>query len=234
MIKVDFHIDKPKAEEKKVVEDIDKLCLIVVHYGGSNALRKKAIMSAVFDWERQEEKPDDAIFLELVCPNEEPCFDQNVLPRWIRYIRIYGKERNKNLFQKEAMWNLATKYTDAGKYLFLDSDVSPVDTLHYFRDMKAAIKKGIVIHACDKLIQERYEDKYLGEMYSILAKKEQPKGHYLFPRNRIWNDEKRFPRARRLPAVQHTWQWRRHLRMGDIPRHQAANRQRETFSSISY
>ena len=111
----------------------------------------------------------------------------------MRYICIYGKERNKNIFQKEAMWNLAVKFTTSDKLLFLDSDVSPIGTLHYFRDMKKAIQDGKVIHACYKLIQEKYEDKYLGEMYSILAKKEAPAGHYMFPRNWLWNDTQRLP-----------------------------------------
>ena len=175
-----MHIDPPKEEKKDAPLD-DKMALIVVHYGGDNHLRKKAIMSAIYDWDAQLEKPDEAIFLELVCPGETQCFKQELLPKWLRYICLYGKERNKSLFQKEAMWNMATRFTTASKLLFLDSDVSPIDTLHYFRDMKAAICRGKVIHACYKLIQEKYEDQYLGEMYSILAKKEKPEGHYLFP-----------------------------------------------------
>jgi len=65
---IDFDI---KKEEKKEMPLDDKMALIVVHYGGDNHLRKKAIMSAIYDWDAQLEKPDEAIFLELVCPRRD-------------------------------------------------------------------------------------------------------------------------------------------------------------------
>lgn len=164
--------------------DIDgnELALITVHYGGYNELRRRATMSAVMDWDRQNRHPDEAVFLELVCPGERPCFQSSDLPSWLRYIRIYGKERNRNLFQKEALWNLATKFTIAPKLLYLDSDVSPIDMHDYFMRISDAIAPGTIVHACFKLIQEGYEEDYLGEMYSVLAPFDKTPGNrYRFP-----------------------------------------------------
>ena len=168
--------------------------------------------------------------LSLYVHGETQCFRQELFPKWLRYICIYGKERNKSLFQKEAMWNMAARFTTASKLLFLDSDVSPIDTLHYFRDMKAAICRGKVIHACYKLIQERYEDKYLGEMYSVLAKREKPEGHYLFPRHRLRHHTRRLSQERRLSAILNTRVRRCDLLLGKLPRHQAADGERKTLS----
>ena len=173
----------PKYKTWRDDEHDDRLALITVWYGGRNELRKHATMTAIYDWDKQEEKPDDAIFLELVCPGDESSFEQDEFPKWIRYMRIYGKERNRNLFQKEAMWNLAAKYTNAGKLLFIDSDVSMVDELHYFSKMKDAIQDGTVVHACFKLQQDGYEeDSYYHDMYSVMAPKEMiPRGRGTFP-----------------------------------------------------
>ena len=158
-----------------------KTALIAVHYGGYNEIRKNATTRAVQEWDSQQIKPDDGIFIELTYPGESPCFSQSDFPKWIRYMRIYGKERNRNLFQKEALWNLATKYTDADKLLFLDSDISPIRTMHYFQQMKEALVNGISIQACHCLIHEKYEDNpSIGNMYGIMSMKECPSGHVRF------------------------------------------------------
>ena len=131
-----------------------KTALIAVHYGGYNEIRKNATTRAVQEWDSQQIKPDDGIFIELTYPGESPCFSQSDFPKWIRYMRIYGKERNRNLFQKEALWNLATKYTDADKLFFLDADCMPVNCKTYFQQIFNACTPGKCVHAAWHIIHE--------------------------------------------------------------------------------
>lgn len=159
----------------------DSNALISVHYGGYNESRKDATIRAVTEWDRQDYIPRDAIFIELICPSETPCFSKDDFPEWMRYIPIYGKERNRNLFQKEALWNLATKYTNAEKLFFLDADCMPVDCKDYFRQIFDACAEGKCVHAAWHIIHEGQRPEN-HDYYSFFAdESDVPKGCIRFP-----------------------------------------------------
>lgn len=130
------------------------LAVISCHYGGYNELRWKATTRAVWQWNRQSTHPCEALFIELVCPDETPCFTQFDFPNWLTYIRINGKKRNKNIFQKEALWNIAARLTSAQNILFVDADVYPENCTDWFERLEAAAECGTVTHPCTLLIEE--------------------------------------------------------------------------------
>ena len=144
------------------------LALISCHYGGFNELRRDASIRAFESWDRQRVKPSEGVFLEVVCPGQAPCFNAEDFPSWLRYTRIYGKERNANLFQKEALWNIGAKLTRSDGMLFLDGDCMPVDTDEYFLRMAAALKPGRCVHAAWRIIHEG-QDERNHDFWSIMA-----------------------------------------------------------------
>ena len=154
--------------------------LITCHYGGYNELRRDATLRAVKAWEWQSSLPDDALFLELVCPGQEPCFSRADFPEWIQYIRIYGKERNRNLFQKEALWNLGAKLTNADKLLFLDGDCEPVNCRDYFKQVFDACAPGKCVHAAWHIIHEGQPEN-CHDFWSIMATDAEAQGNPTFP-----------------------------------------------------
>lgn len=154
--------------------------LITCHYGGRSDLRRDATLRAVKAWEWQSYLPDDALFLELVCPGQEPCFSRADFPEWIQYIRICGKKRNANLFQKEALWNLGAKLTNAGKLLFLDGDCEPVNCRDYFKQVFEACAPGKCVHAAWHIIHEGQPDN-CHDFWSIMATDTEAQGKPTFP-----------------------------------------------------
>ena len=144
--------------------------LVTCYYGGKNDLRRDATIRAIKEWDGQEYLPHQSVFLELVCPGQEPCFSRPDFPSWLKYVRIYGQSRNRNLFQKEALWNLGAKLTDANKLLFLDNDVEPVGTDDYFSQIFSACIPGRVVHACWHLIHEKQSENFT-HYYSVMADK---------------------------------------------------------------
>ena len=130
-----------------------RLAMICCHYGGLNELRRDATIRALERFDRLSRRPDESVFLELVCPGQEPCFSSGDFPGWMTYMRITGKDRNDGIFQKEAMWNLAARYTSAEYMLFLDGDCMPLEDT-YVSDMLAAAGKGRCVHAAWHIIHE--------------------------------------------------------------------------------
>lgn len=173
---LDFPIALPD-----VANDGGKLALISVYYGGRDNLRREAHARAFAEWDRQSVKPDDGVFLEMVLPGDEPAFSDGDFPSWINYVRIYGKERNRNIFQKEAMWNLATKFTDAGKLLFLDGDCMPVGCDDYFARIGDACVPGRCVHAAWHVRHEGQSSED-SDYYSCFADRSSvPEGCKIFP-----------------------------------------------------
>ena len=158
--------------------------LVTCFYGGSRGkddLRRTATKRAVASWDEQKAIPQQALFLELVCPGQMPCFDRADLPAWMQYIRIFGKERNRNLFQKEALWNLGAKFTSAEKLLFLDCDCMPVGTFNYFEQIFYMTRPGKCVHAAWHIIHEGQKEAFQ-DFYSIFAPQEDvPAGAKRFP-----------------------------------------------------
>ena len=172
---------KPTVLAKPTPIMTGKTAVISAHFGGYREDRGEATLRAVSAWDEQTTKPTEGIFLELVLPSEKPCFEASDLPQWLRYIRIYGKERNRNLFQKEALWNIAAKLTAAEKMLFIDADSQPVETTDYFSTIFNLTEKGKVVHACFHLLHEGQKP-HNAEFYSVFAEKDKlPTGAKTFP-----------------------------------------------------
>ena len=134
---------------------IPSTAVITCSYGNVDDLKRSAVQRALDEWGSQDYAPSDGIFIELVLPGLEPMWEHSSLPSWMRYIKIYGKERNRNIFQKEALWNIATKMTDANKLCYLDNDVMPLDNKKYFKQLFDATVPGTVVHAGWKLVAEK-------------------------------------------------------------------------------
>ncbi len=168
-------------ESVEIATTIPDTALITCHYGGYNELRRNATLGAMKAWRAQKDIPKNGIFLELVCPGQEPCFRQEDFPKWLQYICIYGRERNANLFQKEALWNLAVRMTNARKLFFLDSDCGPLDTDSYFRQIFDACIPGRCVHAAWHIVHEGQPSKN-SDYYSFFADAaDVPKGAIRFP-----------------------------------------------------
>lgn len=129
--------------------------LVTCHYGGFNELRRRATLRALEDWEAQCRHPESAVFIELVCPGQEPCFSDRDMPSWLKYLRMRGRKRNDGLFQKEALWNIGARFVDGSRLLFIDSDCSPLGTCDYFGSVFDACVDGTVVHVAYRLVNEK-------------------------------------------------------------------------------
>ncbi|MBR4674195.1 MAG: hypothetical protein IKP00_07005 [Victivallales bacterium] len=171
--------EPPKPAPQK--EPTGKTAVISAHFGGYSEIRREATLRAIQGWDEQRIKPTEALFLEMVLPDQKPCFQQADFPSWMRYCRIYGKERNRNLFQKEALWNLGAKLTDAEKMLFIDADSQPVETTDYFSTIFNLCENGKCVHACFHLLHEGQHPQH-SEFYSVFSEKNRlPAGAKTFP-----------------------------------------------------
>ena len=72
------------------------------------------------------------MFIELGF-NGKFTFSQEDFTNNIRYIRIDGTDKNKYLFQKEHLWNIAAKQAKYEKLMFVDSDIAPLEDVDWFR-----------------------------------------------------------------------------------------------------
>ena len=171
----------PGGSARHIGESIPFTALITCHYGGCNYLRRDATLRAVKAWNEQEHLPMNGVFLELVCPGQEPCFARDDFPQWMQYIRIFGNAANENLFQKEALWNIGAKLTDADKLFFLDSDCMPVDCTDYFKRIFDACAIGRCVHAAWHIVHEGQQSSNR-DYYSFFADSaDVPKGAIRFP-----------------------------------------------------
>lgn len=85
------------------------------------------------------------------------------------------------MFQKEALWNISARLTDADKMLFIDADSQPIGTTEYFKTIFELCERGKVIHACFHLLHEGQKP-HNSEFYSCFAEKDKlPAGAIGFP-----------------------------------------------------
>jgi hypothetical protein len=82
------------------------------------------------------------MFIELGF-DDQFTFSQKDFPEKIQYIRIYGTDKNKYLFQKEHLWNIAAKMAKHEKLMFIDSDISPSSDVDWFKKVYDALDKGL-------------------------------------------------------------------------------------------
>ena len=101
------------------------MTMISVFYDANiNPLRKSATKKAVECWMKQSTLPKEMLFIELGFDGKF-TFSEEDFPSCIQYIRIQGTTKNKYLFQKEHLWNIAAKRAKNEKLMFVDSDISP-------------------------------------------------------------------------------------------------------------
>lgn len=82
------------------------------------------------------------MFIELGF-NGKFTFSQKDFPKKIRYIRINGTDKNKYLFQKEHLWNIAAKTAKHEKLMFIDSDMAPEDDCDWFNKVYDVLDKSL-------------------------------------------------------------------------------------------
>lgn len=82
------------------------------------------------------------MFIELGF-NGKFTFSQEDFPNRIQYLRINGTDKNKYLFQKEHLWNIAAKRAKYEKLMFVDSDISPLNDVDWFRKVYKALNSGL-------------------------------------------------------------------------------------------
>ncbi len=104
----------------------------VFYDAGINELRKVATRKAVQCWMKQSHLPKEMMFVELGF-NGVFTFSQDDFPKEIQYVRIYGDDTHKYLFQKEHLWNISAKRAKYEKLMFVDSDISPLDDVDWFK-----------------------------------------------------------------------------------------------------
>ena len=157
-----------------------RTCLVSVYHGGKNKARRDATVRAIEAWDAQSVRPDDAVFMELVCPGDDACFGAGDMPSWLRYVRMIGEDRNAGLFQKEAMWNICAGMTRGDKMLFLDCDSMPVGDKDHFAKLYGAAGKGLCVHVGEKLVHEGQPAP--GDLYYsvFLPKSDVPRGRGQF------------------------------------------------------
>ena len=97
---------------------------------------------AIMNWFMQRHLPSQIIFLELVI-DDDAAFCQGDFPSDIRYIRISGNRNNKNIFQKECLWNIGLKLATNEKIMFLDYDTSPIGDCDWFKKVYDELDKSL-------------------------------------------------------------------------------------------
>ena len=160
--------------------------LVFCAYGGFNALRQEAAKRMLAALSQLDPLPREAVFLELVCPGQKPLLEKSDCPRWLDYLRLYGKKRNMNIFQKEALWNLAAKFTSSASMMFMDADAYPENCPDWLARLGAASRPGVLLHPSELLAEEKWGDDGSDLMYlSAFSPKEmrRPNGSpmYRFP-----------------------------------------------------
>ena len=90
------------------------------------------------------------MFIELGFDGKFTFFQKD-FPEKIRYIRINGTDKNKYLFQKEHLWNIAAKMAKHEKLMFIDSDIAPLKDVDWFGKVSNALDKGLFSQGFSRL-----------------------------------------------------------------------------------
>lgn len=103
---------------------------IVFCFFGDDKLRIKAAKKAVEELKKQTVwSKSDVVFLELVKEGGQSNFNYSKNKDNINHVVIFENELNKNLFQKECLWNIGAKKIEKEVYnfIFIDIDTFPQD-----------------------------------------------------------------------------------------------------------
>ena len=76
--------------------------------------------------------PQEFLFVELGFDGEFK-FDDDDFPSNVQYLRINGTSANRHLFQKEHLWNIATRISGHDKLMLIDSDMSPISDCDWYK-----------------------------------------------------------------------------------------------------
>lgn len=104
----------------------DPILGIVLCFFGNDDLRIKSVKRAMMEFEQQTIwKKCKVVFVELI-DDGISNFDFSDHPN-ISHLKITSKESNKNLFQKECLWNIGANHISKGvdNFIFIDADTFP-------------------------------------------------------------------------------------------------------------
>ena len=95
--------------------------VVIVHFG-NDPVRVNATTTAL-SWLAIQELPVEYIFVELVYNNDAGAFEYLKGRKNLKYIKLNGQDKNKVIWQKEAMMNIGAKACTKDYVIFLDSDI---------------------------------------------------------------------------------------------------------------
>lgn len=108
------------------LDGIDDTMVIMCGYGPPREDRIEGVFatSSVLEW--QHPLPN-VLMLELVCGDDGPLY-RDVGDTQHAWAFVHGTDRNRDLFQKEALWNIAARSCTSKYLIFLDADCHPAVT----------------------------------------------------------------------------------------------------------
>lgn len=147
--------------EPRDIKPADDMAVILVHYG-TNPARFAAVRQCVANLQRQTLRPR-IVFVDLVFDGETPQFED--LPG-VEYHRIDGADRNRVLFQKEALFNIGAALTDTSYLIFADADVYCEDAT-WFAQLRAHldVAPNAIVQGCQHFADSR-EARLSGASYA--------------------------------------------------------------------
>lgn len=164
-----FNLDKFSSNER-MNNGIPLTVVSVFYDNGVNELRKQATKKAIRFWTRQKHIPDEILFVELGY-NGVFTFEQKDFPRQIKYVRIYGDDSHKYLFQKECIWNQVAKIAKHDRLMFIDSDIAPTKDVDWFKKSYDILDKALFAQGFNHLTYLGHDDRKQLSVLSYASQK---------------------------------------------------------------
>ena len=156
---------------------------IVLCFFGDDKLRIQAVKRAISEFQQQTIwQKSKVVFVELIDKNQDN-FDFSAQNN-VTHLKITPKESNKNLFQKECLWNIGAKkiLKDVDNIVFIDADTFPQDKTLFAKANKILHKNPNIIFQLGNYIVSQKEDGLITRvqwLYNSFAKLE-AKNSYCF------------------------------------------------------
>lgn len=149
-----------KLSKETVFEHINKNKLgIIFAFFGDDKLRIKSAKKAVEEFKKQTAwSKADVVFIELVQEGEKSNFNYSKNKDNINHVVIFENDLNKNLFQKECLWNIGAKKIEkeVDNFIFLDIDTFPQDKKLFAKTNKILkINNNIVFQLGNAIITQK-------------------------------------------------------------------------------
>lgn len=147
---------------------------IVLCFFGDNQLRIQAVKRAIKQLKQQTIwKKSRIVFVELIDKNEynfDFSNDNNII-----HLKIKPKESNKNLFQKECLWNIGAQklLKDVDNLIFIDADTFPQDNTLFAKANKILHHNPNIVFQLGNCIITQKENGFISRiqwLYSSFSK----------------------------------------------------------------